>query len=128
MHNIKDIRKNLEEFKNGLKNRFVDIDIKSILSLDENNRKLIQKKEILEKEKKDISKKKDSNLFEKSKDITKQISKYTNEQSKIKIELNKLLSSIPNIALKDVPVGKNENSNKEILTNGVKRKFKYVGF
>ena len=49
MHNIKDIRKNLEEFKNGLKNRFVDIDIKSILSLDENNRKLIQKKEILEK-------------------------------------------------------------------------------
>ena len=58
MHNIKDIRKNLEEFKNGLKNRFVDIDIKSILSLDENNRKLIQKKEILEKEKKDISKKK----------------------------------------------------------------------
>ena len=90
MHNIKDIRKNLEEFKNGLKNRFVDIDIKSILSLDENNRKLIQKKEILEKEKKDISKKKDSNLFEKSKDITKQISKYTNDLSITKTKLENI--------------------------------------
>ena len=58
MHNIKDIRQNPEQFVNELKKRFVSIDIKKILLLDENNRKLIQKKETLEKEKKDISKKK----------------------------------------------------------------------
>ena len=67
MHNIKDIRKNLNEFENSLKKRFVDLDIKKIKTLDDNNRELIQKKEILEKEKKEISKSKDKTLFEKSK-------------------------------------------------------------
>ena len=45
MHNIKDIRKNPNEFKKGLNNRFIDVDLKKILSLDEENRKLIQEKE-----------------------------------------------------------------------------------
>ena len=65
MHNIKDIRQKPIKFKQDLDKRFVDIDLKKILSLDENNRKLIQKKEILEKEKKDISKTKDSSLLTK---------------------------------------------------------------
>ena len=72
MHNIKDIRQNPDQFKKYLNNRFVDIDLKKILSLDEKNRKLIQEKEALEKEKKDISKIKDSTLFEKSKKILSQ--------------------------------------------------------
>ena len=74
MHNIKDIRQNPDQFMKGLNNRFVDVDLKKILSLDEKNRKLIQEKEALEKEKKDISKTKDTALFEKSKKISKQIS------------------------------------------------------
>ena len=69
MHNIKYIRQNPDQFKEDLNKRFVDLDLKKILSLDENNRKLIQKKEALEKEKKDISKTKDPSLFEKSKKI-----------------------------------------------------------
>ena len=56
MHNIKDIRLNPNQFKEDLSKRFTDIKLEIILSLDENNRKLIQKKEALEKEKKDISK------------------------------------------------------------------------
>ena len=52
MHNIKDIRKNIETFKDSLKKRFVNIDLDKILNLDEQNRKYIQKKETLEKEKK----------------------------------------------------------------------------
>ena len=77
MHNIKDIRQNPNFFKNELSKRFVNIDLKKILSLDEKNRKLIQDKEALEKEKKDISKTKDPTLFEKSKKISDQILKYT---------------------------------------------------
>ena len=49
MHNIKDIRQNPDQFKKYLNNRFIDIDLKKILSLDEKNRELIQKKEALEK-------------------------------------------------------------------------------
>ena len=67
MHNIKDIRQNPDQFKKDLSNRFADIDLKKILFLDVSNRELIQKKEALEKEKKDISKTKDPSLFEKSK-------------------------------------------------------------
>ena len=73
MHNIKEIRENPDKFKENLKKRQVDIDVKKIISLDEKNRKLIQQKEILEKEKKDISKSKDKSLFEKSKEISKKI-------------------------------------------------------
>ena len=125
MHNIKYIRQNPDQFKEDLNKRFVDLDLKKILSLDENNRKLIQEKEILEKEKKNISKAKDHSLFEKSKKISEQILKYTKEQSNIKKKLDEILSSIPNIALKDVPVGKNESFNKEISTNGEMPKFKF---
>ena len=70
MHNIKDIRKNPDQFKKNLKKRFIDIDLKDILKLDEDNRKLIQEKESLEKEKKNISKSKDKSLFPKSLDIS----------------------------------------------------------
>ncbi|MBO41929.1 MAG: serine--tRNA ligase [Pelagibacteraceae bacterium] len=125
MHNIKDIRQNPDQFKKSLENRFTDIDLKKILFLDEKNRKLIQKKETLEKEKKNISKTKDPALFEKSKKISEQISNYIEEQSKIKIQLNDILSSLPNISLNDVPVGKNESSNKEISKNGEIPKFNF---
>ena len=118
MHNIKDIRQNPDQFKKDLSSRFTDIDLKKILFLDESNRKLIQKKEILEQKKKDISKTKDPSLFEKSKKISEQISNFNNEQSIIKNQLDDILSSIPNIALKDVPVGKDDTFNKEVSKNG----------
>jgi len=125
MHNIKDIKQNPDIFKEELSKRFVNIDLKKILFLDEKNRKLIHDKETLEKEKKDISKNKDSSLFEKSKKISEQISKYIEQQSSVKKELDDILSSIPNIALKDIPVGKDESSNKEISKCGEISKFKF---
>jgi len=126
MHNIKDIRQNPEQFKKDLSNRFVDIDLKKILLLDEKNRSLIQKKEALEKEKKDISKTKDSTLFEKSKKISEQIYIYTKEQMDIKNQLDNILNSIPNIALNDVPVGKDESFNKEVSKKGNIPKFNFI--
>ena len=69
MHNIKEIRNNLGLFKASLKKRFIEVDVKKILELDAQNRKLIQEKENLEKEKKDISKSKDPSLFKKSKTL-----------------------------------------------------------
>ena len=37
--------------------------------------------------------------------------------------LNEKLSFLPNVALDDVPVGKNESSNKLIKENGAIKKF-----
>ena len=119
MHNIKDIRKDFDNFKKLLNNRNIKIDINNIKNLDEKNRKLIKKKETLESEKKEISKTKDKNLFKKSKEISVELVSVANDQKQIKSDLDKILSSIPNIPHKDVPQGKDENDNVEILKSGL---------
>ena len=118
MHNIKDIRKNYEQFAKSLQKRSLSFDINKIKDLDEKNRELIQKRENLEKEKKDISKSKDQNLFTRSKEISKEIDSLTEEQTSIKKELDEILSTIPNIPHADVPFGKDENDNIEVLKSG----------
>ena len=118
MHNIKDIRKDIDNFKNTIKNRNVDVDSEQILNLDEENRKLIQEKEKLEMEKKSISKSKDETLFEKSKEISNKIDDLSKNQKNVKDQLDQILSNIPNLPLNDVPVGKDENSNKEVVKSG----------
>ncbi len=118
MHNIKDIRKDIDNFKNTIKNRNVDVDFDKILNLDEENRKLIQEKEKLEMEKKSISKSKDETLFEKSKKISNKIDDLSKNQKNVKDQLDQILSNIPNLPLTDVPVGKDENSNKEVVKSG----------
>jgi len=118
MHNIKEIRKDFSNFQKSLEKRNINVDFQKIQKLDELNRSLIQKKEILEKEKKDISKSKDENLFEKSKEISKELDKIIEDQKQINFDLNALLSSIPNIPHEDVPNGKDENDNEEILKSG----------
>tara|TARA_Y100000590_G_scaffold350075_1_gene401812 strand:- start:1084 stop:2343 length:1260 start_codon:yes stop_codon:yes gene_type:complete len=125
MHNIKEIRNNFEKFKELMKNRNVDENLNSILILDENNRKLIQEKEELENEKKNISKNKNEKLFAKSKELSLKIDKLSKKQSQIKNQLDDILSSIPNVPLVDVPVGKDENANKEISKIGEIKKFSF---
>ena len=118
MHNIKEIRKDFSKFQKSLEKRNLEVDFEKIQKLDEQNRNLIQKKESLEKEKKDISKSKDESLFKKSKEISKELDKIVEDQKQIKFDLDSILSSIPNIPHEDVPNGKDENDNKEILKSG----------
>ena len=118
MHNIKEIRKDFSKFQKSLEKRNINVDFEKIQKLDEQNRDLIQKKESLEKEKKDISKSKDESLFKKSKEISKELDKIVEDQKQIKFDLDSFLSSIPNIPHEDVPNGKDENDNKEILKSG----------
>ena len=118
MHNIKEIRKDFSKFQKSLKKRNISVDFEKIQKLDQLNRDLIQKKESLEKEKKDISKSKDESLFKKSKEISKELDKIVEDQKQIKFDLDSMLSSIPNIPHEDVPNGKDENDNKEILKSG----------
>ena len=125
MHNLKEIRENLEHFKTSLSHRNSEVDYDQILDLDKKNRQLIQEKEKFEMEKKNISKSKDESLFEKSKEISKQIENLSKKQKIIKNELDNLLSSIPNLPLDEVPVGKDENDNVEITKSGEIKDFKF---
>ena len=118
MHNIKDIRKDFALFAKSLEKRSLKIDFENLQKLDEQNRQLIQEKEALEKEKKDISKSKDEALFKRSKEISSDLEKVSDKQKKVKIELDNILSNIPNIPHSDVPDGKDENDNVEISKSG----------
>ena len=125
MHNLKQIRENLEYFKKSLSHRNSEVNYDQILDLDKKNRQLIQEKEKFEMEKKNISKSKDESLFEKSKEISKKIENLSKEQKIIKNELDNLLSSIPNLPLDEVPVGKDENDNIEVTKSGEIKDFKF---
>ena len=118
MHNLKEIRKDFSKFEKDLEKRSVKIDFNNLKKLDELNRDLIQKKENLEKEKKDISKSKDESLFKKSKEISIELEEISEQQKNTKTELDNILSSIPNIPHQDVPNGKDENDNVEVLKAG----------
>ena len=125
MHNIKFLRENFEDFKRIIKSRGVDKNIDEVLILDKENRNLIKEKEMLEMEKKSISKSNDQNLYSKSKDISLKIDDLSKKQKQVKDKLDIILSTLPNIPLKDVPVGNNENDNKEITKAGKIKEFNF---
>ena len=120
MHDIKIIRDDPDFFLKKISDRNVKLDLKSLLNLDKKNRKLIQAKEKLEQEKKIISQKKDESQFKRSKEVSIEISQLNKDQIKVKNEIETFLSSLPNLALDDVPIGKDESMNKEISkTDGI---------
>ena len=125
MHDIKIIRKEPEKFREKILSRNADIDLLNLINLDKKNRELIQSKEKLEQEKKIISKKSDKTLFLKSKEISQEIERIEQDQQKFKNEIDSTLSSLPNIPLDDVPIGKDEKSNKEIKKTGVVTSFDF---
>ena len=125
MHNLKEIRKDFNAFEKALKKRSIQIDFNKLKVLDIQNREFIQKKEALEKEKKDISKSKDKSLFAKSKEISDSIDQINEQQKKIKLTLDNILSNIPNVPHTDVPEGKSEKDNIEIKKSGDIPKFDF---
>ena len=125
MHNIKDIRKNLDFYKKKLSERNVNIDFDDLIDLDKQNRELIQSKEKKEQEKKILSKSKEEKNFELSKKLSLEINDLESKQAELQKKIHDIVSGLPNIAHDDVPVGKDEKSNKLIKQNGTVRKFSF---
>ena len=125
MHNIKDIRKNIDFFKKKIFERNSSVNFESLITLDEENRNLIQKKEKKEQEKKLLSKCKDASNFKISKQLTNEIDTLSKSQSELQNKIFNILSNIPNVAHDDVPIGVDEKSNKLIKKKGNIRKFDF---
>ena len=125
MHNLKELRKNLDNFKKNFDNRNIKFDINDFQKKDTLNRDLINKKEKLEQEKKSLSKTKDKSNFEKSKKISKEISELEKKIIISQNAINKIIFSLPNLAHKDVPIGTDEKSNKFIKKKGDIKKLKF---
>ena len=63
MHSLKNLRKNLDNYKKKFKDRNLDFNIDDFKKVDKINRDLINKKELLEQEKKNLIKIKRSTKF-----------------------------------------------------------------
>jgi seryl-tRNA synthetase len=125
MHNIKEIRKNLDFFKKKISERNSSINFDDLIIIDKDNRELSQQKEKKEQEKKLLSKSKDSSNFEKSKKLSKEIDEIAKQQIILQKKIFTILSNIPNIAREDVPIGADEKSNKIIRQVGSIKKFNF---
>ena len=125
MHNLKDIRKNVELFKKKIKDRNANINLDNLIELDKKNREIIQKKESLESKKKILSKSREEKNFTQSIKLSQDIETLIYNQNEIQKNINNILSNIPNIALDDVPIGKDETFNKVVKKFGDIKEFNF---
>ena len=134
MHDIKFIRKYPEKFQKQMHRRGLNINIFSILEIDEAIRKKQAEIQVIQ-ELRNNSSKEIGKLVSEGKDVSKlkkNISNFKSELTtidqeikKYSSELNDILKVLPNNLDDDVPDGDSENENKLIREWGTKPKFSF---
>ncbi len=134
MHDIKLIRDNPDYFDFQMKIRNIHFNSLDFLNIDIANRKLISNLQDLQEKRNSLSKKigllikqgKDASEIQESvKDLKEQISNSDQQIKKNEIELNNILSNLPNILDETVPEGLSEKNNKFLRKWGSKPKFSF---
>ena len=133
MLDIKRIRNNTDEVNELLARRW-DYSVNEVLELDTKRRELLSKAEegkakqnkvskqipMMKKEGKDVSE-----LLKEMKELSSEVKEYNAQISELEEKINSLILSIPNTPNKDIVIGKDENSNKELIKVGTPRKFDF---
>ncbi len=122
MLDIKVIRNNPEKIKKACQDKQVEVDIDRLLKIDQERRKTIKGLEELRAEQNKISKKvaglkseEKQRLITKAKQLVERIEKMDAGLNKLESDFNKIMLLIPNPALPDVKIGKDESEN-EVLS------------
>ena len=117
------IKEKPEVIKDMLKARSVEFDLEGLIDSDQKRREFITKTDELRKKKNqvalNISEKKKkgediSSILAEMKSVSEQLSKLEVEQNNIEKKYLKLATSIPNLIHESVPIGEDDESNKEI--------------
>lgn len=117
------IKEKPEVIKNMLKARSVEFDLEGLINSDQKRREFITKTDELRKKKNqvalNISEKKKkgediSSILAEMKSVSEELSKLEVEQNNIEKKYLKLATSIPNLIHESVPIGEDDESNKEI--------------
>lgn len=117
------IKEKPEVIKDMLKARSVEFDLEGLINSDQKRREFITKTDELRKKKNqvalNISEKKKkgediSSILAEMKSVSEELSKLEVEQNNIEKKYLKLATSIPNLIHESVPIGEDEESNKEI--------------
>ena len=117
------IKEKPEVIKDMLKARSVEFDLEGLIDSDQKRREFISKTDELRKKKNqvalNISEKKKkgediSSILAEMKSVSEELSKLEVEQNNIEKKYLKLATSIPNLIHESVPIGEDDESNKEI--------------
>ncbi|MDC0242787.1 serine--tRNA ligase [Nitrosopumilus sp.] len=117
------IKEKPEVIKDMLKARSVEFDLEGLIDSDQKRREFITKTDELRKKKNqvalNISEKKKkgediSSILAEMKSVSEELSKLEIDQNNIEKKYLKLATSIPNLIHESVPIGEDEESNKEI--------------
>jgi len=127
MLDVKWIRENSDLFDESMKNRNSEPCSEKVLIFDKSNREIISKIQAIQARRNEIAsligiakknKQDASDLEKESTNLKNEMAALEKEQEKFSNELTKILSSLPNIPLSDVPVGKDESENKCVRVVG----------
>ena len=117
------IKEKPEVIKDMLKARSVEFDLEGLINSDQKRREFITKTDELRKKKNqvalNISEKKKkgediSSILAEMKNVSEELSKLEVDQNNIEKKYLKLATSIPNLIHESVPIGEDDESNKEI--------------
>ena len=137
MIDIKLVRESPELVKENIKKKHQSeklVLVDKVIKLDTEWRKLKYGEDGLRNERNKISneinqakknKKDAKDLIKKAKEIPGKIEKSQVKRKKLEKEINSVLSKIPNIIHKSVPIGKSDKENKEIKKIGKPKKFNF---
>ena len=130
MLDINFVRKNPEAVEQNAKNKGYDIDVKSILGLDEKAKRLRQQIDELRSRRNNIANatkgtKPSSELVEEGKELKQKLSTFEEELRSVDKLFMEDFKALPNMALDMVPVGLTEGDNLVIKTVGEKPVFDF---
>jgi len=131
MLDIKFIRENPKVVEKGARDKGIKIDINQILDIDKNYRKLSESVQKLREERNTLNGqiKKNPNQWDKegAQSLKQKLEKEEDKLKTSKKNLHELLLTIPNLPLKDVPIG-DESKNKIIKKVGSPKKFDFTPY
>jgi seryl-tRNA synthetase len=135
MLDIKFIRENRDTVERMLEQRGYDMELQTILSLDQQRREGIQEVESLKHERKVVSeqiaqmKKKGedaSQIISRMRQVSQRIKELDGKLGELEEEINRSLLLIPNVPHESVPIGKNENDNPVVKRWGEISQFSFT--
>ncbi|MGF1582104.1 MAG: serine--tRNA ligase [Gemmataceae bacterium] len=128
------LRENLDTVKENCKNRNVVADVDTVITFDDQRKKLRHEAQQFQQEANELQKKikgtKDADerqqLIEKGRELRQQVSDLEEQVKDVEQQLRQALNVIPNITHPDAPVGTDDSANKVIKKHGEPTKFDFT--
>lgn len=131
MLDIRFIRENPDLVEEKSRQKGYDIDVRKLLNVDDERRRLTAEAEAVRAERNELAAKLKSGKpsdedIKRGKNLKENLSKLEDQLNPVNEEFLKLLKAVPNMPADDVPIGSSEDENVEVKTWGRKPEFDFA--